>query len=112
VGRPYIGGYPASIELPFIHHHHVTRTYAVLRHLQHRSSLCSLFACKLQLVRPLCLSAAARPPSALAVAAASERRIPLVPSAPAQLHHNTPQQPYPPRPQATVAPLPPRSTPI
>ncbi|KAJ4992793.1 hypothetical protein SVAN01_01839 [Stagonosporopsis vannaccii] len=39
---------------------------------------------------PLRLSA---PPARPSVAAASERRIPLVPAATAQLHHNNPQQP-------------------
>jgi hypothetical protein len=83
VGRPYIGGYPASIQLPFTHHHHVNRTYVVLRdyhtHLHrrcsHATALPHLLTRTFHPSRRCCLPG---------------RRIPLVPSATAaQLHDNT-----------------------
>jgi len=45
---PYIGGYPAWIQLSFTQHHHVNRTYAVLRHHNHHYTLL-VVARKLQL---------------------------------------------------------------
>lgn len=70
---PYIGGYPAWIQLSFTQHHHVNRTYAVLRHHNHHYTLLvvarklqlqlsSLFLSSLLAVSPLLAAAASRTP--------------------------------------------------
>jgi hypothetical protein len=79
---PYIGGYPAWIQLSFTQHHHVNRTYAVLRHHNHHYTL-------LVVARKLSYS------SALSSSLQLPRSLPLLP----------PERPIPLVPPATAAQL-------